>query len=284
MGCLDGKSVIITGAARGLGRAFALDAAVEGAAVLVNDVNQDVVAVAAEITDGGGRAAPYVGSVTDWDDAKALVEECLRSFGRLDGLINNAGVIFKTKPHEETKEQATTTVNVNLLGAIFVGRHALEVMAGQRSGSVVNICSSAQLGIPDSPTYSATKGGIASLTYSWAVDMSEYGVRVNGFAPSAWGAMQQALQNPVSRGIPMPEDNAPVATYLLSDLSAGITSQVVQVRGKDIVVVRHPSLSDEFASCDRWTAEKIAEEFDPILRANLEPLGWEPALAGINAS
>lgn len=281
MGCLDDTSVIVTGAARGLGRAYALDAAREGAAVLVNDLSEDVAAVAKEIIDGGGKATANVGSVTSWDSAKAIVDDCVSAFGRLDGLINNAGVIYKTKPHEETEEQAVTTVNVNLLGAIFVGTHALRVMAEQRSGSVVNVTSSSQLGIPDSPTYAATKGGIASLTYSWAVDMSLYGVRVNGFAPSAWGHMQTVMRNPVSQGIPTPEANAPVVTYLLSDLAAGITSQVLQVRGTDVVLVRHPTLSEHFATNEHWTAESVAAEFGPILRANLEPLGWEPALAGL---
>src|ERR1700754_4796570 len=129
MGCLEGKSVIVTGAARGLGRAYALDAAREGAAVLVNDLGDHVAEVAKEIVDGGGKAIANVGSVASWDSAKAIVDDCVGAFGRLDGLINNAGVIYRTKPHEETEEQALTTVNVNLLGAIFVGTHALRVMA-----------------------------------------------------------------------------------------------------------------------------------------------------------
>jgi NAD(P)-dependent dehydrogenase (short-subunit alcohol dehydrogenase family) len=281
MGCLEGKSVIVTGAARGLGRAYALDAAREGAAVLVNDLSADVAAVAKEIAENGGKAVAHVGSVTTWDGAQAIVDDCLRAFGRLDGLVNNAGVIYKTKPHEETEEQAVTTVTVNLLGTIFVGTHALKVMAEQRSGSVVNVTSSAQMGIPDSPTYAATKGGIASLTYCWAVDMSLYGVRVNGFAPSAWGHMQTVMKNPVSQGIPTPEANAPVVTYLLSDLSADVTSQVMQVRGADVVLVRHPSLSGHVATNERWTAEALAAQFGPVLKANREPLGWEPALASL---
>jgi NAD(P)-dependent dehydrogenase (short-subunit alcohol dehydrogenase family) len=281
MGCLEGKSVIVTGAARGLGRAYALDAAREGAAVLVNDVSLEVAAVAEKIVDNGGKAVINVCSVTRWDNAQAIVDDCVRAFGRLDGLVNNAGVIHKTKPHKETEEQAVTAVTVNLLGTIFVGTHALEVMAEQRSGSVVNVTSSAQMGIPDSPTYAATKGGVASLTYSWAVDMSRYGVRVNGFAPSAFGHMQTIMQNPVSTGIPTPEANAPVVTYLLSDLSSDITSQIVQVRGADVVLVRHPSLSEHIATNEHWTAESLAAQFGPILKANLEPLGWEPALAGL---
>jgi NAD(P)-dependent dehydrogenase (short-subunit alcohol dehydrogenase family) len=281
MGCLEGKSVIVTGAARGLGRAYALDAAREGAAVLVNDVSLDVAAVAEKILDNGGKAVVNVGSVTRWDSAQAIVDDCVRAFGRLDGLVNNAGVIHKTKPHTETEEQAVTAVTVNLLGTIFVGTHALKVMAEQRSGSVVNVTSSSQMGIPDSPTYAATKGGIASLTYSWAVDMSLYGVRVNGFAPSAFGHMQTVMKNPVSKGIPSPEANAPVVTYLLSDLSSDITSQIVQVCGADVVLVRHPSLSEHIATNDHWTAESLAAQFGPILKANLEPLGWEPALVGL---
>ncbi len=281
MGCLEGKSVIVTGAARGLGRAYALDAARAGAAVLVNDLSEDVVTVAKEIIDGGGKAVANVGSITSWDGAKAIADDCVSEFGRIDGLVNNAGVIYKTKPQEETEQHAVNTVTVNLLGTIFVGTHVLKVMAEQGSGSVVNVTSSSQMGIPDSPTYSATKGGVASLTYSWAVDMSLYGVRVNGFCPSAWGHMQTVMKNPVSQGIPTPEANAPVVTYLLSELSADVSSQIVQVRGTEVVLVRHPSLSEHVATNESWTAELLAAQFGPILKANLEPLGWEPALAGL---
>src|SRR6478609_419272 len=100
MGVLDGEAVIVTGAGRGLGRAFALDAAREGASVLVNDVDDTADAVATEITAAGGRALAVHGSVTSWEDAARIVERCVNAFGRLDGLVNNAGVIHKCSPWE----------------------------------------------------------------------------------------------------------------------------------------------------------------------------------------
>ncbi len=271
MGVLDGEAVIVTGAGRGLGRAFALDAAREGASVLVNDVDDAADAVATEITAAGGRALAVHGSVTSWEDAARIVERCVNAFGRLDGLVNNAGVIHKCPPWEEAEAQIRRTIEINLMGAIFVGTHALRVMAAQGHGSLVNITSSAQLGVPVRGTYSATKGALAALTYSWAIDSAERNVRVNGFAPSALTGITDRGRAQLP---PPPEENAPVVTYLLSSLAAKVTGQILQYRGGDVVLVQHPKLSAHAATGRRWTAEAIGREFGPVLESNLEPLGW----------
>jgi NAD(P)-dependent dehydrogenase (short-subunit alcohol dehydrogenase family) len=281
---LEGKAVIITGAAHGLGRAYAMDAARDGASVLLNDISEDVVDVAREIVAGGGRAAANVGSVATWQTAAAIIEDCFSAFGRLDGLVNNAGIINRVPSHEETEEQITALVSVNLMGALFVGTQALKIMAEQRSGSIVNMTSASQMGTPRVATYSATKGALASLTYTWAIDMSEFGVRVNGFAPSAYTQMSVAAGKPKSIRTPTAEANAPVVTYLLSDRSSGITGQVLQLRDEDIVLVEHPQLSVHAASSEVWSADLIASAFDPILRANVEQVGSVPGLAQLSPS
>ncbi len=157
MGVLDGKAVIVTGAGQGLGRAYALDAAAEGASVVVNDIDAAAAEkVAAEIAGAGGRAAPVVGSVADWDRAGELVGACLKEYGAVDGLVNNAGVLNLTPPWDESETSIRRVVEVNLLGALFVGTHAVRVMVDQGSGSIVNITSSAQLGLSTMGTYGAT--------------------------------------------------------------------------------------------------------------------------------
>ena len=272
MGVLDGEAVIVTGAGRGLGRAFALDAAREGASVLVNDVDAAADAVAAEIVAAGGRALAVRGSVASWEDAARIVEGCVEAFGQLDGLVNNAGVIHKCPPWEEAEAQIRRTIEINLMGAIFVGSHALRVMASQQRGSIVNITSSAQMGVPIRGTYSATKGALAALTYSWAIDAAEHDVRVNGFAPSALTGITDPRRTQLP---PAPEENAPIVTYLLSGLAAQITGQILQYRAGDIVLVDHPKLSAHAATGRTdWTARSIAREFGPMLTENLEPVGW----------
>jgi NAD(P)-dependent dehydrogenase (short-subunit alcohol dehydrogenase family) len=270
---LEGKAIVVTGAASGLGRAYALSAAAAGAAVLINDVSPDVEQVVAQIEGDGGRAAANVGSVESWENAAAIVDGCLQAFGQLDGLINNAGIIYSCPPHEAEEHRLARVVSVNLLGALYVGTHALRVMAEQRSGSVVNMTSASQMGTPGVSAYAATKGALASLTYTWAIDMEPVGVRVNAFAPSAWTQMSVDAGKSPSIPTPSAAANAPAVTYLLSDHAKGITGQVLQLRGDDIVVVQHPSLSEHYATSENWTVEAVAQQLDPILREHLQPVG-----------
>lgn len=274
MGVLDGKAVIVTGAGQGLGRAYALDAAAEGASVVVNDIDGAAAEkVAAEIAGAGGRAVPVVGSVADWDRAGDLVAVCRKEYGAVDGLVNNAGVLNLTPPWDESETSIRKVVEVNLLGALFVGTHAVRAMMDQGSGSIVNITSSAQLGLSTMGTYGATKGGLASLTYSWSVDLGGYSIRVNAYAPVARTAM--ADMSPVlPPDIPDPADNAAIVTYLLSDLSDGITGQVIQRRGNRLVVLAHPHLTEHGAEADAWTVGTVVEQFDPVLRQYQQPVGY----------
>ena len=170
VGALADKVVIVTGAAAGLGRAYALDCAAEGAAVVVNDIDSEgVEKVAAEITATGARALPSRHSVTDWEASGRIVELCLKTFGRVDGLVNNAGVLSLRLPWEEDNVSIRRTVEVNLIGSLFVGTHVMRAMVDQRFGSIVNITSSAQLGLATMGVYGSTKGGLASLTYDLAM-------------------------------------------------------------------------------------------------------------------
>ena len=274
MGVLDGKAVIVTGAGQGLGRAYALDAAAEGASVVVNDIDTAAAEkVVAEIAGDGGRAVPVAGSVADWDRAGDLVAVCLKEYGAVDGLVNNAGVLNLTPPWDESEISIRHVVEVNLLGALFVGTHAVRAMVEQGSGSIVNMTSSAQLGLSTMGTYGATKGALASLTYSWSVDLGEYCIRVNAYAPVARTAM--AEMSPVlPPDIPDPADNAAIVTYLLSDLSDGITGQVIQRRGDRLVVLAHPRLTEHGAVADAWTVNTVVDRFDPVLRRHQEPVGY----------
>jgi NAD(P)-dependent dehydrogenase (short-subunit alcohol dehydrogenase family) len=274
VGVLDGKAVIVTGAGQGLGRAFALDAAAQGASVVVNDVDADAAeAVTAEITGCGARAVVSTGSVADWERAGELVATCLKEFGAVDGLVNNAGVLTLTLPWAETEESIRRVVEVNLLGALFVGTHAARAMVDQGSGSIVNITSSAQLGLSGMGTYGATKGALASLTYCWSGDLRGYFVRVNAYAPVARTALAE-LSPVLPPDIPAPADNAAIVTYLLSDLSDGITGQVIQRRGNRLIVLAHPRLTEHGADADDWTVETVVDRFDPVLREHQEPVGY----------
>jgi NAD(P)-dependent dehydrogenase (short-subunit alcohol dehydrogenase family) len=148
-------------------------------------------------------------------------------------------------------------------------------MVRQRSGSVVNTTSSSLMGRPSIAVYGGTKAALLSVTYSWAIDMGGHGVRVNAFSPSARTRMTAGASNGVT-GQPTAEANAPVVTYLLSDHSAGITGQAVQLERDRLIVMNPARLSDIAAVIPSACLSDVVEHFDPVLRSNLQPVGWWP--------
>lgn len=266
---LAGRAVVVTGSGRGLGRAYALDAADAGAAVLVNDVDGDAAqGVVAAIRERGGRAAASVCSVVDPGAADEVVATCVREFGRLDGLVNNAGVLTEAPAWETTAEQSTAMVEVNVLGSIHCGHAAIRRMRAQGGGSIVNVTSGTHLGQPGLAVYGATKGAIASLTYGWALDLHGTGVRVNAVSPLAVTRMKL----PPHDGHAHPEDVAAVVRYLLSDRSAALTGQIVRRARSELGLIRHPAIGTMLTG--DWTVDRIADAFENGLGAELEPIGF----------
>ena len=272
-GILDGKVVIVTGAGAGLGRAYAEHAASEGAAVVVNDIDRERGAqTVGSIADRGGRAVASDHNVADWDAAEALVALAHKEFQALHGLVNNAGVLSICEPGDETEASIRQQIEINLMGAVFVGTHAIRAMKAAGGGTIVNATSAAQMGISKISTYGATKGALASLTYGWALDLKQANIRVNGYSPVASTQMTSRSPIPVS-GVPTAEANAAIVSYLLSDLSDGITGQVVQRRGPDLLVMCHPDYTQHQASADAWDTQTVIGRFDSVLRAGLQPVG-----------
>lgn len=279
MSILEGKAVVITGAGRGLGEAYALHAARAGACVLVNDVDGELAeAVAARIVGQGGRAVASAQSVRDPDQASGIVERCLAEFGRVDGLVNNAALRHQALPWEEDVHATRELIEVNVLGVLYCGIAAARVMRRQRAGSIVNISSGSAFGSRGAGTYSASKGAVASVTYSWAVDLAEVGVRVNGVCPLAWTRMVERSSAAIQLSVTpqrTPDQVAPLITYLLSDRAEGITGQLVRFTGDALQIVRQPGFKDPVLHRDSWATEDIAAVFDGILDRHLEPFGFE---------
>jgi NAD(P)-dependent dehydrogenase (short-subunit alcohol dehydrogenase family) len=273
-GSLGGKRVVVTGAGDGLGRAYAIYLARQGARVVVNDIDASKAgAVAGEIVAAGGTARSIAATVAGWDEARQIVDLCVSAFGGIDGLVNNAGVIRVEDPWSAERVSIQSMINVNLMGIAFVGVHAMAKMIDQGNGSIVNITSSAQLGLPKLGVYGATKGAIASLTYSWALDLAQHGVRVNAYSPVA-ADTDMTVNSPVPiDGGPSAAENAPVVAYLLSDLCEGVTGQVIQRRGDKLVVMAHPHFTEFTASAWADTLHGLHAEFGAVLRAGSQPVG-----------
>lgn len=228
-GGLIDKVVIVTGAGRGIGQATALALGRAGARLIVNGIDagalDETVAALAEI------GAPHVrvaGSVADWGVAEALTAQAVERFGRLDGLVNNAGLHYQAMPWEEDEAQVRSTVEANVLGSMFCGIHAIRAMRGQGHGAIVNLSSGAMLGSDARGIYSATKAAVATLSFGWARDLAGTGIRVNALAPHAATRMTEGEQ------LAGPERIAPVICHLLSDGSHDVSGRFFRYNGHEL--------------------------------------------------
>jgi NAD(P)-dependent dehydrogenase (short-subunit alcohol dehydrogenase family) len=258
MGALTGKAVVITGSGRGIGAGCARGAARQGAAVVVNDVNpagieETVDAIRAQ----GGTAIGCLADVADWDDAELLVRKCIESFGKIDGLVNNAGLAHIAGIHEFDPVAARALVDVNVMGTLYCTARAVKPMLAQRSGSIVNVISGAHMGLPRLSVYAASKGAVASMVYSWALELKGSGVRVNALSPVA-GGTGMSPADPLNQS---PEANSPVVEYLLSDLSSHVSGQLVRIDKGEIHLYTHPALLMPPAVRPTWSLESIADAF-----------------------
>jgi NAD(P)-dependent dehydrogenase (short-subunit alcohol dehydrogenase family) len=274
---LEGKAVAVTGAARGLGRAYAVEAAAQGASVVLSDVSGDLVReVARQIAADGGAASVAEGSIADWAAAEALVAQCVEDYGRIDGMINNAAVFHVAVPWEETEQAVRGIVEVNIVGSVFCAVHALRAMVKQRSGSLVNVVSGAHLGIREMGAYAATKGAIASATYAWALDAEPYGVRVNAISPVARTRMSTVWENRDEAHLdePDPSEIAPLAAFLLSDQASGISGQVVRLDAQGLSILRQPHFPTAPVALPERTFEAVAAAFAGPLAEGSCPVGF----------
>ena len=278
---LKDKSIVVTGAGRGIGAAVARACAVLGARVLVNDVDAaPAEAVAQEIRDAGGQAFADTSDIGTWGGAQALIDHCVEAFGAIHGLVNNAGIYRLGLPHELPEADLRAMVQVNLMGTLFCTTHAVPHLRAGGGGAIVNVTSGAQLGLPAMSVYGATKGAVAAYTYGCAVDLQADNIRVNAISPLAQTRMGQvntdyyARQGRVAPPIPnQPQDNAPAVCFLLSDQALGITGQVLRIDGQKICLMTHPAMALPAYPVDPGSADSVAKAFDQGLRAAQAPLG-----------
>lgn len=268
---LQGRAILVTGAGRGLGRAYAIDSARAGAAVVVNDVDECAAeAVAVEIIRDGGSAVAHSGSVADWAVAEGAVATCLRRFGHIDGLVNNAGVNGRVTDLTQTSADDIRSVfEVNALGTFFCAVHAARAMESRHRGAIINVTSGVALGRDSKSDYAATKGAVLSMTYCWALELAPHGIRVNAISPRARTPMVLA-GDPESR-FPPPEETAPLVTFMLSDYF-DLTGQVVLLWDGELSFLSPPMKVSNLQRRDKWTFRDVHAAFQD-LRRDAQPVG-----------
>ena len=244
MGLLEGKVALITGAARGIGKAVALKFAEEGADVAFTDlvINEAAEQTVAELEAFGHKVKAYASNAASFDETHAVVDEILKEFGRIDILVNNAGITKDGLMLRMSEQQWDVVLTVNLKSA-FNFIHALTpVMARQRGGSIISMSSVVGVsGNAGQCNYSASKAGLIGLTKSIAKEMGPRGIRANCIAPGfiisdMTAAMPDDVREQWVKTIPLrrggtPEDVAKVALFLASDLSAYVSGQVIHCCG-----------------------------------------------------
>ena len=244
MNLLAGKTALITGAGRGIGRAIALRFAQEGANVAITDIRitDEVEEFIAQLNAMGVKAQAYTSNAADFDDAHKTVEAVAADFGAIDILVNNAGITRDGLLMRMTEEQWDMVINVNLKSAFNLTHAVTPIMMRQRSGSIINMASVVGVsGNAGQANYSASKAGMIGLAKSTAKELGSRGIRANAIAPgfiitdmtnalSEDVKKQWAAQIPLRRG-GTPEDVAGVATFLASDLSAYVSGQVIHCCG-----------------------------------------------------
>ena len=244
MGMLEGKVALITGAARGIGKAIALKFAEEGADVAFTDlvINEAAEETISEIAAFGHKVKGYASNAANFDETHAVVEEILKDFGRIDILVNNAGITKDGLVMRMSEAQWDAVIAVNLKSAFNFIHAVVPSMSRQKGGSIINMASIAgQMGNPGQINYASSKAGLIAMAKTVAKEMGSRGIRANAIAPGfivseMTNALPEAVRDEYIKSIPLKrggtvDEIANTALYLASDLSSYVTGQVIAVNG-----------------------------------------------------
>lgn len=301
-GMMEGKVAVVTGAGGGIGREIAIMMAAAGAKVIIADIGASLSGEGGSTTPAqqtkalieqrGGAAEICTESVAAWGSARKIVQAAMDHYGRIDAVVNNAGILRDGIFHRMSEDDWLSVISVHLNGSFFVSRAAAEEYRKQESGTFVHITSTSGLiGNLGQANYAAAKLGITALSKSIALDMARYNVRSNCLSPWAWSRMTSSIptntpeqQAAVAKVQKMtPDKNAPLAVFLSSDAAKNVSGQVFGTRMNEIYLFSSPRPVRIVQRDDGWTPETIASMAAPALQAAFMPLDtseqafdWDP--------
>jgi NAD(P)-dependent dehydrogenase (short-subunit alcohol dehydrogenase family) len=291
---LVGKSAVVTGAGRGIGRGIALALAGEGAQVVVNDLGGETDGTGAsqtpadelvnEIKKHGGKAVANYGSVAIFADAEKMIKAAVENFGKIDILVNVAGNDRGRMVYNLTEDDWDAVIAVHLKGTFNTTKFASQLMRQQRNGRIINCTSAAGLiGDTGHSNYCAAKAGIAGFTRATARELGRYGITVNAFMPAAATRMaalvtEEIIKKREAEGqalpgivwpLPHPDDVGPIVAYLATDEAANINGQIIGVIGGRVFLYNHPTEIKTIYKDGRWTVEELAKLVPQTLAIDL---------------
>jgi len=301
-GLLAGKVAIVTGAGRGIGRGIALAMAAEGAKIVVNDLGVSLAggstgespaeSVVAEIKAMGGDAVADTNSVAGFDSAQALIDTAIKTFGRLDSVVNNAGNLRDAIFHRMTEEEFDAVLAVHLKGSFNTSRAAAPLFKAQGSGAFIHMTSTSGLiGNFGQANYCAAKLGIVGLSKAIALDMQKFGIRSNAIAPFAYTRMVGSIpdetpeQKKRVEGLKklIPEKIAPFVAALASDAAKHVSGQIFGVRNNEIYLFSQPRPIRTAHTAEGWTPQTIVDRVFPMFENDFYALHrsgdvftWDP--------
>lgn len=299
---LQDKVIVVTGAGRGIGREIALLAAREGAKVVVNDLGGaadgaggdagPAEQVAQEIRLANGEAVANTDSVAEAASAGRIIQQALDTYGRLDGVVNNAGILRDRIFHQMSIEDFELVIQVHLMGTFYMSHHAGKLFRKQESGAFVHFTSTSGLvGNFGQANYAAAKLGIVGLSKSIALDMKRYNVRSNCVSPFAWSRLIGTIPTEtaeekarVARMQAMgPEKIAPLSVYLLADAAQEVTGQIFAVRMNEIFLMSQSRPTRSVHRAEGWDIASLSTQGMPALKGSFVPLErsadvfcWDP--------
>ena len=283
MGSLDGRVAIVTGAGRGVGRSVALLLAREGMSVVVNDLGGALDGsgrdagpargVAGEIAGRGGHAVANGADVSDHAAAEDLIKTAVGEFGRLDVLVNAAGILRDRMVFNMSEQEWDDVIRVHLKGTFnttkFAAAHWRTLRDGSAQNRIINFTSVSGLhGAPGQPNYAAAKMGIVGLTYSAANSLAKYGVTVNAVSPGAATRMTESVSagrrrpRPVTTDERSPDNVAPLVAYLAGERSGWITGRIVHAAGYEVALYDNPQPVIRLVGTGPWSLDALAEQIE----------------------